>query len=218
MNASAVSTAMVIWLARPVSMYCSIALLFLWMTRVFSFPGPKPVNIHTHWVVEVCSKAFALSVRIITSDAWFGGGRPPMPRAEASDPGWTSWRGHGIVVDLTELDTCPRVLGIDVPCILRVRRWQGKYVDALSEESVADQEICGGGVGEREASQPACLSLFVHAPIVTASLIVLSPSMGSVNFLILLACIGVLHGTSPRFALKISFLIFAILSSRIFDL
>ena len=46
----------------------------------------------------------------------------------------------------------------------------------------------------------------------------LSPVMGSVNILILLACVGLLHGIWPRPTLQNLFLIFAILSSRVFDL
>ena len=46
-----------------------------------------------------------------------------MPRAEAADPGWTSWRRHDIVVDLIEVYTCPRLLRVGVACILLVCRW-----------------------------------------------------------------------------------------------
>ena len=57
-----------------------------------------------------------------------------MSGAEAADPGWTSWGGHDIVAYPTELDTCPRLLGIGVLRVLWVYRWQWKYGCALSEE------------------------------------------------------------------------------------
>ena len=61
-----------------------------------------------------------------------------MSRAEAAEPGWTSWRGHDIVMYLIELDTCPRILGAS--CVLRVCGWKGKYCNTLGDEPVADQK------------------------------------------------------------------------------
>ena len=74
-------------------------------------------------MVEVGGETFAFIVRIFTRGASFDGGRPPMPRTETADPGWTSWRRHDIVVDLIELDTCPRLLRVGVAYILPVCRW-----------------------------------------------------------------------------------------------
>jgi len=56
--------------------------------------------------------------------------------AEAADPGWTSRGGHDIVAYLTELYTCPRLLGIGVLRVLWVCRWRWKYGYTLSEELV----------------------------------------------------------------------------------
>ena len=69
-----------------------------------------------------------------------------MPRAEVAGPGWTSWRRHDIVVDLIELDTCPRLLGAGVARVLSVCRWEGEYGRTLKDESVTDQKLCGEGV------------------------------------------------------------------------
>ena len=130
-----------------------------------------------------------------------------MPRAKAADPGWTSWRGHDIVGYPIELYTCPRVLGVRVLRVLWVCRWQGKYGCALSEESVADQkrygeEVNGGGEREvvavelvivtqtRRVFESVCPTVPSSRPAHCSS-----PTMGSVNLLILLACIGILHGT-----------------------
>jgi len=63
-------------------------------------------------VVEVGGVTLVLLV-IVTGLAPFDGGRPPVSRAKAAaDPGWTSWRGHDIVMDLIELYTCPRIFGV----------------------------------------------------------------------------------------------------------
>ena len=78
-----------------------------------------------------------------------------MPRAEAADPGWTSWGGHAILVYLAELDTCPRVLGVGVLRVLWVDGWQGKYGYTLSKELVAGRRICGEGAeGGGERGEP----------------------------------------------------------------
>ena len=92
-------------------------------------------------MVEVCGQTFVFFVRIFTGDAWFDSGRPPVPRAEAADPGWTSWGGHDIFVYLAEFDTCPRVLGVGVLRVPWVYRWQGKYGYTLSKEAVADRKM-----------------------------------------------------------------------------
>ena len=106
----------------------------------------------THGMVEVCGQTFALFVRIFANGAWFDGGRPPVPRAEAAKPGWTSWGGHDIAVYLTQSYTCPQSLGAGVSCVLGVCRWQGKYGCTLSEGSAADRKRYGegaeGGEGE----------------------------------------------------------------------
>jgi hypothetical protein len=98
-------------------------------------------------VVEVGGETLVLLVRII-ADVSFDGGRPPVPRAKAAEPGWTGWRGHDIVVYAIELYTCPRFLGVGVSRVLQVCRWQGKYDCTPSEELVADHRIYGEGAEE----------------------------------------------------------------------
>jgi hypothetical protein len=58
-------------------------------------------------VVEVGGETLVLLVIIFIGDASFDGGRFPMPGTEAANPGWTSWRGHDIVVYPIEFYTCP---------------------------------------------------------------------------------------------------------------
>ena len=82
-----------------------------------------------------------LLVVIFVRSAPFDGGGFPMPRAEAADPGWTSWRGHDTVLNSIEFYTCPRVLGGGSSWVLC--RWKGKNACTLSEESVADQKLHG---------------------------------------------------------------------------
>jgi len=100
-------------------------------------------------VVEIGSETLVLIVRIFTSGAPFDGGRPPVSRAKAAaNPGWTSWRGHDIVVNPIELYTRPRVLGVAVLCVLYMGRRQGKYDYTLSNDLVADQKRYREGVEE----------------------------------------------------------------------
>ena len=116
---------------------------------MFSFLGLKSADIWTHWVVEIGGETLVLIVRIFTSGAPFDCGRPPVPRAKAAaNPGWTSWRGHDIVVNPIELYTRPRVLGVAVSCALYMSRWQGKYDYTLSNDLVADQKRYREGVEE----------------------------------------------------------------------
>ena len=103
---------------------------------MFSFPGSKSEDACTHWVVEIGGETLVLLV-IIFTDAPFEGGRPPVSWAKAAEPGWTSWRGHDIVVDPIELYTRPRV---GVSCLLEMCRWQWKYGYTLGNELVADQK------------------------------------------------------------------------------
>jgi len=88
-------------------------------------------------VIEVGGETLTLIVRIFTRGARFEGGRPPVPWAKAAEPGWTSWRGHDIVVDPIELYTRPRV---GVSCFLEMCRWQWKYGYTLCNELVTDQK------------------------------------------------------------------------------
>jgi len=74
--------------------------------------GSKSTDTCTHRVIEVGSETLVLLVIIFTGVAPFDGGRLPVPRAKTADPGWTSWRGHDIVVNPIELYTCPRVFGV----------------------------------------------------------------------------------------------------------
>ena len=58
-------------------------------------------------MVEIGGETFVLLVIIFIGDARFNSRGLPMPRSKAADPGWTSWRGHDIVVDPIEFYTCP---------------------------------------------------------------------------------------------------------------
>jgi len=104
-------------------------------------PELKSAGSRTHWVIEVGSVTLVFLVLIVTRVVSVNGGRLPMPRAKSGEPGWTSWRGHDIVVYPIEFNTCPRVLGVSVSCVLWMCRWQGKYGKTLGDEPVADQKL-----------------------------------------------------------------------------
>lgn len=108
------------------------------------FPGVKPAGARTHRMIEVGGQTLAFFVRIVTGGPRFDGGRPSVSRAEAADPGWTSWGGHDIPVYLTEFYTCPRLFRVGVLRGLRVCHWQWKYGYTFNKELVAEKKFYGG--------------------------------------------------------------------------
>ena len=147
------------------------------------------------------------------------GPRPPSLDGPAGEDMISSWIRLSFI----------RVLELVCRVFWRCVAGSGSMVTPSAMSWSQTRSDTGGGGGSRRGGVPtvelmvmrfrhvACLSLFVRHPS-SCPPHCSSPTMVSINLLILLACVGVLHGTRPQSTLQNLFLIFAILSSRIFDL